>query len=396
MKSKKIIFLILYLIISCHFVYAKEVTAKYEYIGSKNTQSIKITQTKTNINLGTLTLTIEDYDGIYKNSNIKLIKVEEDKALSWLKSIINNDNIITSYYIKITNNNNADINNGELTCKITENKDEYITYLVSNDGSIKSTFTNNEANLNNNYYLVMTKNNIKKSINITIDGNGAIILDGKLIYDSDKYEVSSDKIIIRPNNDYIIDKVLLNKIDKTSLVENGFLNIKDLTDINLEVKFTKNVEDISTDTYSFSGQVIYNGSPLKNAKIELHSETNITYTDDEGRFKFDSVALGNHSITILHNDIVIGYTEFSVKRNTNDKIELVYKNDKKITLNEDNIDLKMIINDDYDIDIINNEIIDTEKDNTNKKNAPLIIIPILLIIGILLIVIFERRNKNKT
>ena len=396
MKSKKIIFLILYLIISCHFVYAKEVTAKYEYIGSKNTQSIKIIQTKTNINLGTLTLTIEDYDGIYKNSNIKLIKVEEDKALSWLKSIINNDNIITSYYIKITNNNNADINNGELTCKITENKDEYITYLVSNDGSIKSTFTNNEANLNNNYYLVMTKNNIKKSINITIDGNGAIILDGKLIYDSDKYEVSSDKIIIRPNNDYIIDKVLLNKIDKTSLVENGFLNIKDLTDINLEVKFTKNVEDISTDTYSFSGQVIYNGSPLKNAKIELHSETNITYTDDEGRFKFDSVALGNHSITILHNDIVIGYTEFSVKRNTNDKIELVYKNDKKITLNEDNIDLKMIINDDYDIDIINNEIIDTEKDNTNKKNAPLIIIPILLIIGILLIVIFERRNKNKT
>ena len=188
----------------------------------------------------------------------------------------------------------------------------------------------------------------------------------------------------------------MNKIDKTSLVENGFLNIKDLTDINLEVKFTKNVEDISTDTYSFSGQVIYNGSPLKNAKIELHSETNITYTDDEGRFKFDSVALGNHSITILHNDIVIGYTEFSVKRNTNDKIELVYKNDKKITLNEDNIDLKMIINDDYDIDIINNEIIDTEKDNTNKKNAPLIIIPILLIIGILLIVIFERRNKNKT
>ena len=87
-----------------------------------------------------------------------------------------------------------------------------------------------------------------------------------------------------------------------------------------------------------------NGNPIKNSKVEMHSDPMYTYTDENGYFKFEDVEIGDHTLKVFDasNNVIcefalnIDIEESDVKDN--------YVSDKfkwDSTINESNVNLRI-------------------------------------------------------
>lgn len=62
-----------------------------------------------------------------------------------------------------------------------------------------------------------------------------------------------------------------------------------------------------------AGQILYtDGTPAANSLVQLHSEPRETYTDRAGRFFFDSVETGNHTVTVLKDGQVVAQNKVEI------------------------------------------------------------------------------------
>ena len=396
MKIKRVLFTLMILILTITCVEAKEVNAIYEYVSDNSVYSKKITSKDTNIKLDDFNVIVVDAKEKYKNVDIKIIAVTDDIQLEKLKSQIKNNNIEKAYYLIFEDTSKNQINVNDLKIKLNTNN--YIIYTVNSNGNIidKSNSNNQEIEISNNNYFVIAIDNSIKKIEYKANSGGVIVLDGQIITEAGKYTFKSDKIVIRNDSGYELNKAALNGKNILDQIYNGFLDVSQENDINLELEFSEINESISDEKYRFSGRIVYNDKPLANAYVELHSDVMTTITDQNGNFYFDNVSLGKHSITISHDDNVIGYSEFLINNNENNEIEVTYKTNEKVLANSSDVNLILYINKDYDIKITNKgDIInksDINQDN-NQNNKYLFIILILLII--LLIIVYYIVKKVK-
>lgn len=70
-----------------------------------------------------------------------------------------------------------------------------------------------------------------------------------------------------------------------------------------------------------SGQVLYtNGTPYENGQLELHSEPLLTTTDGKGRFFYESVAPGSHTLSVVdESGSVLAQCDFTINRAVKDQ-----------------------------------------------------------------------------
>lgn len=92
-----------------------------------------------------------------------------------------------------------------------------------------------------------------------------------------------------------------------------------------------------------SGQVLYtDGTPYQNGKVELHSDPMITTTDMKGRFFYDSVAPGQHKLSIVDDNKTLAECSFVVNRNTSDQPINIGKEGKGKYAIEVSVDVRFI------------------------------------------------------
>lgn len=398
MKIAKLFIALLSITFGIITVRAKEVDVKYEYVSDSSVISNKIMSKETTIEIDNITIQIIDSKEKNKGNNIKIIPITEDNQLSWLNKLIKDNELVKAYYFIFEDNNNNQINPDNLKISLNNNQSNYVIYTINNEGNIidVSSNDNNSIKLLNNNYFVIAINSDVKTINYQANNGGVIILDGKIISNSGNYNFCSDKIVIRTDSGYKLVTAILNNKDILAEINNGFLDISQVKeDLNLNLKFNKIDEQNTNNNYIFSGQVIYNGKPLSNAYIELHSNILTTTTDKLGNFHFENVSLGSHSITISHDDKVIGYSEFSINEKEDNSIELVYKNNEKITSNSNEVDLTVYINDNYDMTFKKNSNKSNNQIETNNHNYLLVLSIILLILIIIYLIYKKNKDKEK-
>ena len=370
MKIKKIVIFLLIMILGIKSVNAKEVDAKYQYLPDDSIYSKKMEGKETSIELDSFNILINDSKG--NNNNVKIISITDDTQLKWISENTKNNNIIKAYYFIFEDENSNQTNADNLNIKLKDNKNKYTIYTISSDGKLIdiSSQSDQEIKLSNNNYFVIAESSDIKKIKYQANNGGILVLDGEIISESGEYTFKSNKIIIRIDSGYELKSATLNDKNILDSIVDGFLDVSKLNSLNLNLEFIKVVEEISSNSYDFSGQVIYNGQPLANANVELHSTTLKTTTDKFGNFYFENISIGKHSITISHNDKVIGYSEFFIKEKDDSSLELVYKNNEKIITNQDGIDLILYINDNYDVTIKDKEETNdiANGQTTNKHN----------------------------
>ncbi len=386
-KIIKLLVLAICLIYNTDNILAKEVKGKSIYIEDETIYKETLDLYAT-IELEKAQITI--YNTTNTKYTIKLLEVKNDDAIEWLKA----NNIITTdeYYIYnllILNENNEIIETPSFSYDNT--LDEiYLMKIVDNNGNISQ---NNKIKSNN--FIIIERNSKIKAINYEKTQGGSIIVDGKIIDENGIYYTSKD-IIIRSDAGYCIDKVYINNVDITSKVESGILKLDEYSEINLKITFAEDIQKDTSTKYNISGKIIYNGMPLSNATIELHSNKMITKTDSKGMFYYNDVEKGPHSITVLYKENVIGYSEFKINTNDNGTgvIELNKNNEVPI---DKNIILSINTDTDYKIDISSQEEYNKIDIQYNKAIViTIIIFVILLVIILFILLILKKKKEQKT
>lgn len=139
-----------------------------------------------------------------------------------------------------------------------------------------------------------------------------------------------------------------------------------------------------------------NGNPIKNSKVEMHSDPMYTYTDENGYFKFEDVEIGNHTLKVFNSEnnmicefaIDVNIVESAVKDNyvSND-----YKWDS--TINESNVSLNI---DGIKIDVPDEDptIPDEDPPQTgDTSNIHIYMILCLLSLACFIGALVTRKNK---
>ena len=87
-----------------------------------------------------------------------------------------------------------------------------------------------------------------------------------------------------------------------------------------------------------------NGNPIKNSKVEMHSDPMYTYTDENGYFKFEDVEIGDHTLKVFDasNNVIC---EFALNIDIEESdVNDNYVSDKfkwDSTINESNVNLRI-------------------------------------------------------
>lgn len=100
------------------------------------------------------------------------------------------------------------------------------------------------------------------------------------------------------------------------------------------------------DLYTVKGIVVVDGKPLANTDLELHSKIKTSKTDKDGKFVFNDVELGKHTLTVLKNGKKIGNMSFELKKDnktavsSSDKGSYILSVDK----NSGGLELELVLN----------------------------------------------------
>lgn len=156
------------------------------------------------------------------------------------------------------------------------------------------------------------------SINVTV-GDGGVVIEGQKIH-SEKFIATIEhngslSLILRPESGYVVDQVLLDGRDMSAELKGGVLTLNQvMEDSTLNVTYKKEAPANSLVSYTIVGTVIENGKPAQGVTLELRSSLKTFITGADGKFRFNKVEGGHHSITALRDGKVVGYIEFSLQQ----------------------------------------------------------------------------------
>ncbi|MGN0115712.1 MAG: hypothetical protein ACI396_10330 [Acutalibacteraceae bacterium] len=148
---------------------------------------------------------------------------------------------------------------------------------------------------------------------ITVDAEGAQVFCNGVSGDCFIVErLSSPRVLIRADSGREVTQVLLDGDDITGEVKGGYYTFEPVyKDMTLTV-LTAEIPETQGKTYKVQGTVIRGGKPVNNVTIELRSTLKSDVTDNSGRFDFEEVSCGKHSLTALENGKIVGYIEFEL------------------------------------------------------------------------------------
>ena len=219
-KLFNLIILFVLLFCFCSGVYAinetsGDVMAKYSLKNGDFYEETLNQNNKINLSLVDRIITIKASDSRDNGSTIVFVPVSSN-VLEWLTGSSADKK---AYYIDFYKNNRKVSLNGYINIKIKSCNsciDEKIYYYDSNKNIIVNTTSiNNNMNLNLNTPGYLIIEDYKRLVNFDISGNGDLVFNNKsykntgMIYS----KMENPEIIIRPDNGYVIDKVILNNND---------------------------------------------------------------------------------------------------------------------------------------------------------------------------------------
>lgn len=129
--------------------------------------------------------------------------------------------------------------------------------------------------------------------------------------------LSQPQLLLRAESGKTITQVLLNGQDITAAVQGGRYTPEPVYQELSLVVITRDAAATAGDTYTLTGRVTRNGTPVQGITLELRSTLKTTVTDADGRFTFADVPCGKHSLTALENGNLAGYLEFILFEDAN-------------------------------------------------------------------------------
>ena len=394
--NKMIKFLVVVFLLCCSFnVYSEshDVIAKYSESQNVVTYEGGISNGISTIKAdkGTFTLKVDSSD--LNGVNVVVIKLSDD-ALSWIKNYTNSNDNYYFYFRK----DDLDVNVSDkitIYYKSLDQKEKQIA-ILNYDGDIVSKGNNTISTYKTNFYVSISaiekEKNSKKTLELDIDSNGKVMIDGTLYEGISNYltDDSSVKAAIIPNNGYKVDNIKLNDVDITNSLKNGFVTVNLDSSSMLRVKFTlvdtKSVED----GYKISGKVIVAGEAVPDAVVILNDDVK-TVTNASGEYYFENVPLGDNSILVMKDGKGIGFATFRILASDINEFETYDDDVFTIEMGQNNLtfvmDLK--VNEDYSIDFKNVEL------SSDSNYLWLIVLGVVLVAGIIIIVVVWKNKDNK-
>lgn len=129
--------------------------------------------------------------------------------------------------------------------------------------------------------------------------------------------LSQPQLLLRAESGKTITQVLLNGQDITAAVQGGRYTPEPVYQKLSLVVITRDAAATAGNTYTLTGCVTRNGTPVPGITLELRSTLKTTVTDADGRFTFTDVPCGKHSLTALENGKIVGYMEFVLFEDAN-------------------------------------------------------------------------------
>lgn len=129
--------------------------------------------------------------------------------------------------------------------------------------------------------------------------------------------LSQPQLLLRAESGKTITQVLLNGQDITAAVQGGRYTPEPVYQELSLVVITRDAAATAGDTYTLTGRVTRNGTPVQGITLELRSTLKTAVTDADGRFAFTDVPCGKHSLTALENGKIVGYMEFVLFEDAN-------------------------------------------------------------------------------
>ena len=210
--------------------------------------------------------------------------------------------------------------------------------------------------------------------------------------------LSTPRFLIRAESGKVIKSVTLNGEDVTEELHGGYL---DLTPVYEDKVITVTTEDESVapkDTYTVKGKVTLNGQPLAEVQLELRSTLKTTKTDKEGNFVFTDVEPGEHSLTALDDDKVIGYLSFALKKDNKADVALLEDGTYTVSIDQNGagVELHLVLNEEKGT-LAPTEALTVQKPSNPQTgdNFPLQFWWLLLILSATCIVALETYRRKK-
>jgi len=383
------------LIISLLFVFSvvkaesKNILVKVEEIKNVTNYTSTIKDGGASLNVDGKTLTISTNNS--NNNKITIVKTSGD-ALKWISdingvgnyyyvSMFDNESLINSVSIQDASFNIYDLNGNLITNDVSHynvNLGEF--YIKLNDKDQTDIKNNNEYTI----------------INLLIEGNGKVIIDGKIYTKSTSVPLKKDSIFLfMADTDYRFSKLYFDSEDITSLVINNRYEKNKSISKDIKVIFKKNTVIESDTLINISGYVKMNGLPLQNVKLILHSKELTTVTNNDGYYEFYGVSLGNHELLVLtESNKAIGYISFNLEQNGDSTYKTINNNEQVVNVDSgfDSVNIDLVVKDDYVLDFEN---VDSYlKKDSNRANILWFIIPVLIVIVVIVVVVMLNK-KNK-
>lgn len=121
--------------------------------------------------------------------------------------------------------------------------------------------------------------------------------------------LSEPTLLIRAESGREITQIRLNGEDITNQIKGGFYTLKPIYENKTLAVVTGDASAAQGKTYIVQGTVKRNGQPVEGVTVELRSILKTGVTDKDGKFSFSNVECGKHSLTVIENGKIIGYTE---------------------------------------------------------------------------------------
>ena len=152
---------------------------------------------------------------------------------------------------------------------------------------------------------------VPDSHTITVTADGAdVFCNGQSGKQFTVDRLSEPTLLIRAVSRKEITQILLNDEDITRQSKGGYYTLEPIYENKTLTVVTRDANEAQGKTYTVKGVVRQNGQPVNDITIELRSTLKTDVTDKNGRFSFQKVECGKHSLTALKNGKIVGYTEF--------------------------------------------------------------------------------------
>ena len=158
--------------------------------------------------------------------------------------------------------------------------------------------------------------------------------------------LSTPRLLIRAESGKAIQSVTLGGVDVTAELHGGYLDLEAVYEDKVITVTTEDEPVAPKDTYTVKGKVTLNGQPLAEVQLELRSTLKTTKTDKEGNFVFTDVVPGEHSLTALDDDKVIGYLSFALEKDNKADVALLEDGTYTVSIDQNGagVELHLVLN----------------------------------------------------